>query len=371
MASPGVPSSGLRLVGDGLPVGTGSAAYDVPAARPSLGATLKDVPRWLLAFTLARWVFVHVFVICAAIGMLAPQAEGRALRTALAHDATAGARADATGGGCALVGDAVRVAEDAQAAAGLEVAFVGELPAIGFVRGDGEAVAMQLDPQTLAAKGEVRRRPKSTAHRATPVDMDGALDVATDAAPATDRRLVPRADGYLSVTRKKEGLTLAVLSGAGAAVGTPSKIARAATQLGTPTLAVVGDAALVAWAERSGDAPWSIQLTRWDPAQGAPAPAQVAADAISPSLVPVGEDRAMLVWADGPVTAHRVRAQLFDKKGARLGAPAAVSPEGMNAGAPRALVGKQGRGVAAYFAVTQAGMDVWAARVACASRGGS
>jgi hypothetical protein len=197
-----------------------------------------------------------------------------------------------------------------------------------------------------------------------PVDLDGTLDVATDFAP--DRRLVPLADGYLSVTKKKEGLTLAVLGANGNMLGREAKVARGFAQIGTPTLASVGDAALVAWAERSADGPWNVELLRWQPGQNPNAPISVASDAISPSLVPAGSDRALLVWSDGPVSAHRVRAQLFDHGGAALGTPATLSTHGVNAGAPRAAVSRQGQGFVAYFVASPGTIEVWAARMSCA-----
>jgi hypothetical protein len=43
----------------------------------------------------------------------------------------------------------------------------------------------------------------------------------------------------------------------------------------------------------------------------------------------------------------------------------------MNAGAPKGLLNRQGRGIVAFFVATDAKMDVWAGRVSCAARGGS
>lgn len=367
LVSPVMPQSGLRRVpSEGVACGSGSARIQAPT---SLAARLGEVPRLLLALSMARWVFVHVFVVCVLVGMLVPDGEARTLRMPIAHDSTGAARAEAVNG-CVMLGEPKRVAEGAQAAGGLEAVFVADQPALGFVRADGEVAAVLLDGQTLAVRASAHQRPKSPALRATPVDVDGALNVIADNASPIDRRLVPRGDGYLAAQRKKDGISLAVLSSSGSVVGSAQKIARDG-QLGTPSIANVGDSALVAWAERSGDAPWTIRLAKWEPGRSAPVVASVATDAISPSLVPVGDDRAMLLWADGPVTSHRVRAQLFDRNGARAGAVLAISPEGTNAGAPKGLLNRQGRGIVAFFVATDAKMDVWAGRVSCAARGGN
>lgn len=345
----------------------GSIDVEIPSAEPGLVGALRGVPRWLLTIAIGRWVFVHVFVVCAMIGMLLPSSDapatGTFLRTNTSHDASGTPHA-ASAVGCTLIGEPKRVAVDAQAAAGVEVGFVGEDPALAFLRNDGEAVALSLEASTLAPKANAHRASKAGTKRAMPVDVDGTLDVAIDSAP--DRKLVPQADGYLSVSKKKDGLALAVLGSNGNTLGVPAKVARGAAQLGTPTLASVGDAALVAWAERAGDGPWQLQLLQWKPGQAPGAPVAVASDAISPGLVPAGSDRALLVWSDGPVSAHRVRAQLFDHGGAALGVPATLSPEGVNAGAPRAVVSRQGQGFVSYFVASGETIEVWAARMSCA-----
>jgi hypothetical protein len=86
---------------------------------------------------------------------------------------------------------------------------------------------------------------------------------------------------------------------------------------------------------------------------------------MSPSLTPLGAGRVLLVWTEGPVSGHAVRAQTMGPDGSKIGDPLTISAEGVNAGQAQAAVLPDGRGVVAYLAAKAGAYEVVATPIAC------
>src|SRR5262249_34412649 len=87
--------------------------------------------------------------------------------------------------------------------------------------------------------------------------------------------------------------------------------------VGSPTLAPAGAAGSAAWADRgSATDPWGLRWTKLVPGEPtrdatvfhAPA-GGLGEHVMSPWLAKVSNDRVLLVWTEGPVSRHQVRAQ--------------------------------------------------------------
>jgi hypothetical protein len=174
---------------------------------------------------------------------------------------------------------------------------------------------------------------------------------------------VGAATGYRSLSPKGE---LARIEGLGATIGSPA-------------IAISDSVAIAAWADHaSADEPWRLRWVRFKAGEapgetkdftppGSTGGAQAGAQAMSPALSPVPEGRFLLVWTEGPMSRHRVRALTLSSDGAPVGAPIEVSGDGVNAGQGQAAIAASDKGVVAYLAGTDAGFQVVARPIACSS----
>lgn len=328
---------------------------------------------------------------------------------------------------CELAGDAKTVAPRAVIASAVEAAAGGGVLAFGFAAAPRDAVAVSVDPTTLAPTATVHAKPVGgDARRVTPMPSAGKVTALADADRKGDKlggRRVTIAtgtaidlgvadgaivwashgkdagtklfsldgDGPVEALRATslgdaKGLALAFRRGnaiyVGAAKGDAlepagglAKIAGLG-QVGSPTIAVSGEQIFVAWADRAGpDDEWRVRWAKlkigdaaadgetFTPPAGGPGGA-----AMSPSLAALGGGRALLAWTEGPVASHQVRAITLDADGKPTGAALAISSAGVNAGQPAAAVGADGRGAVAYIALKGKATTVQATPVRCAAR---
>jgi hypothetical protein len=143
--------------------------------------------------------------------------------------------------------------------------------------------------------------------------------------------------------------------------------------VGAPALAESDDSVLVAWADRAATSDtWTVRWLRWKPgempqeAQSFALPAGgLGEQAMSPGLASTSGGRFLLVWTEGPVSSHQVRAQTISSSGAALGAPLTISVEGVNAGQGQAAVGADGHGVVVFLASNGTGFEVVASPIEC------
>ncbi|WP_394844046.1 GYF domain-containing protein [Pendulispora brunnea] len=150
-------------------------------------------------------------------------------------------------------------------------------------------------------------------------------------------------------------------------------------QVGSPSIAASGDTVLVLWADRANaDEPWSLRYQRWQ-ATGTSASDRAAEAAktfnvpagglgapfMSPGVTSLGQGRFLVVWTEGPVSSHQVRAQTLDADGALQGSAFTVSSEGANAGQGQATVLPDGRGAVAYLVAGGKGFELMATSVSC------
>jgi hypothetical protein len=75
--------------------------------------------------------------------------------------------------------------------------------------------------------------------------------------------------------------------------------------------------------------------------------------------------RFLIVWTEGPPSAHQVRALTVSSAGAALGAPLLVSGDGMNAGQGQAAVNANGQGVIAFLESRGQRFEIAATPIAC------
>jgi hypothetical protein len=298
--------------------------------------------------------------------------------------------------------------------------------ALGFASGPKEAQVVEVDPASGAVTRGARLRAQTAVRHVVPVFTGGKVTPAIDFEKKDDkvggRRAVAgdasidvgAVDGSLAVVArgKDDGTKLWSLEGSGdvdaartipvefegakgyaiafrrgsavwlgVAAGDPlvpkgplHKLASLGTQVGAPTLAALGSALLVAWADRAAASdPWSVRLAHWSVGDGEPAvstyavpPGGLGSNAMSPGLAAVGADRFLLAWTEGPVSGHQVRAQTLSRTGAPVGEALTVSPTGLNAGQPQPSVLADGRGVVAFVAAKGRNYDVMASPVTCA-----
>jgi hypothetical protein len=153
----------------------------------------------------------------------------------------------------------------------------------------------------------------------------------------------------------------------------PLRLSESGKIVGSPALAVVGSDLVVAWAERAKGGPWGIRWLRWRPGLTAPVAHTLALpsgglgeQAMSPSVAPIDRDRFLMVWTEGPVAAHQVRAQALRMDGSAIGAPLELSMSGVYAGQGNAVLLPDGRGAIAYLAASGAGQfDLVAVPIGC------
>ena len=197
-----------------------------------------------------------------------------------------------------------------------------------------------------------------------PLDGDAAIEAvrATPLDPA-NRDITNDAASWAITFRRGTSIYAGVVTGGKTlnAKGPLVKIDGLGPQVGSPTVAANGNAVLVAWADRaSADAPWGLRWMRFAPgdASGDPRlftpPAGGLGDAaMSPTIAAAGLNRFVLAWTEGPVANHQVRAQTLSASGDAIGAPIAISGDGVNAGQAQMAILPDGRGVVAYLAARE------------------
>jgi hypothetical protein len=326
---------------------------------------------------------------------------------------------------CAVAGSPHVVAPNAMLPVGVEVARVGEGIAVGFAPGPNEGMAVRLDGSSLAASDSVRVHSDDPAKRAVPiknaknelslvVDSDapgdpiqGRRTVATDppvqlgvanghvvwsampgptsgelwpvdggAVEALRGAVDPSGQHGIAVAFRQSGtIVLGAATGAAplAARGELARIRGLGPAVGSPAVAMNGEVVFVAWADRvSSDDPWELRWVRFrsgeapgTPSLFSPPPGGPGEQVMSPGLTALSGGRFLLVWTEGPASAHQVRALTLSSEGAALGAPFVVSGDGMNAGQGQAAVSANGQGIIAFLESRGQRFEIAAAPIAC------
>ncbi|WP_394827378.1 hypothetical protein [Pendulispora albinea] len=194
--------------------------------------------------------------------------------------------------------------------------------------------------------------------------------------------LEPAESGYAIAFRRGGAIWTGVLARASGdkgylARGELLEIRGLGSQVGSPSIAVSGHAQMIVWADRaSSDEAWSLRYRRMDTNLGqVPEPAKIfevpsgglGAPYMSPAVTSLGGGRFLVVWTEGPVSGHQVRAQTIGADGRPQGAPLTISAEGANAGQGQAAVLADGRGAVAYLVGTNGGFELVATSVVCPS----
>lgn len=324
------------------------------------------------------------------------------------------------GGACAMAGGPHVVAPKAFVPSGVEATVAGQKLVLGFATGPKDGLAVQLDPDTLSASATARAHSHDPIRRALPV-LGSRLSAVLDAdrkgealqgartIPGDPPFLVGASDGQLSWTTRSadtpnmiwplqgdgpvEALRGVVLGDRGYAIafrqgaaiflgalhadktpdGVLSKVPGLGPQVGSPALAATSDGVLVAWADRvAAEDSWGLRWLTWKPgdAPGDPRPFTIppgglGEQAMSPGVAALHDGRFLLVWTEGPVSSHQVRAETLSPLGAPVGAPITISAEGVNAGQGQAAVTEGGQGAVVFLASNGTGFEVVATPVTC------
>jgi hypothetical protein len=323
-----------------------------------------------------------------------------------------------SGVACTVGGVPHVIAPKASVPSGVEAVSEGGKVALGFAAGPKEGMVVELEPLTMSVSSVARVHSHETIRRVTPLvvgklgalaDTDrksdrlqGARAVSAEppfvvgasegqlawAAHASDTpkmlwplrddgaiealRVIRVGHGYALAFRQSGAIWLGAMHVDKSPDGLLSKVDSLGPAVGAPTLAASGDVVLVAWADRASSSdPWGIRWTRWTPGDAPSAPQSftlpeggLGEQAMSPALAGLGGGRFLLVWTEGPVSSHQVRAQTLAPSGSPVGAPLVVSAEGVNAGQGQVAVA-DGHGVAAFLASNGSGFEVVATPVTC------
>ncbi len=327
-------------------------------------------------------------------------------------------------GSCTTAGEPKKIAPRAQIISGIEAHALGGELVLGFASSAREAVVTSLDPVSLSPTATTRAKATGgDVRRVTPtlssgklgaiVDVDrkndvlatrrvagsaGAVDVGyadgaiawaphgrdsiaklfslEGSAPVEALRAVALPDGKgVAVTfRRGNSINVGIATGDGVLepAGEMSRI-DGQGQVGSPAIAVSGDHAIVAWADRAGaEDDWGIRWTKIrigsstsDATPFTIPDGGLGGQAMSPAIASLGGGRFLLAWTEGPVSNHQVRALTFDADGSPSGSPLTISADGVNAGQPAAVVGPDGRGLVAYLAAKGKSLEVHATPVSC------
>jgi hypothetical protein len=187
------------------------------------------------------------------------------------------------------------------------------------------------------------------------------------------------ARGYVIALRRGASIWLGAIGAddAHARIGSLVELRRGSGLLGAPALARAKDRVLVAVASTDAADRWSVYTASWTPGEGAPPlvrfepPAGgLGAHVMSPSLASAPGDRVLLVWTEGPVARHQIRAQLLDASSVPAGDALLVSDGTANAGQAAIALTRTGDGVIAFLSgrasSPAASYAVLAAPVRCA-----
>jgi hypothetical protein len=329
--------------------------------------------------------------------------------------------------GCTVAGAPHVVAPSAVVATGIEVRAFGDDIALGFAPSDHEAMLVRLNPLSLSAAESTVVRSQLPVRRVTPIPgkkgrLGLAIDVDRKGDPLHGRRTLPLdppvqvgvADGQLAWAPWERGVQgkLWPLDGEGAVEalrgarsesnlamvaiafrragsvwfgtaersttltpkGDLSRVVGLGPTVGAPAVAINDGIVIMAWADRpSSDRPWRLRWTRSKAGEPSveestfePPPGGKGGEAMSPGLAVLPGGRFLLVWSEGPTSAHEVRALTLSAEGLPLGAPLAVSGDGVNAGQGQVAVTESGRGVVAFLESRANGFRVAATPIACA-----
>lgn len=375
-------------------------ARAIPLARWRQRGTLVAAAG--IAATFAAFA-ANVVVIAYLADALAPPVPSAIALVSVAARAGANAPRSAPPRACEIVGEPRTVAR-ALVAGGVEATSADGRFAIGVTTSSQEGRAIELDATTLATLGTARIVAARQLKRVVPllpprdvVDVAGDADdrsrtladpkkVAITIAPLRIWKLAGQVDavraapltsmnGYAVALRRGDAIWLGATGGDDAE--TPyaplARVSDAGHRVGAPSVAVSGDAVVVAWAERAPDSPWKVRWARWRPGMAPETPHDLSLapggsgeQAMSPSVVGLGDGRVLLAWTEGPSSDHQVRAQVIGADDAPSGSAFGVSTPGTFAGQPTIALGGDGRGVVAFFASRGGDLDVVATRVRCA-----
>jgi hypothetical protein len=317
---------------------------------------------------------------------------------------------------CAVTGASHVVSPRADLHVGVEARAAGDGVALAFAPSKKDALAVSLDPATLASSGSSHTRTAASIRRLTPiVTTGGAVSAVVDTdrkgdrvsgrryiageAPVdvgvTDSSIVASAHGShdtSSLWAVEDSTPLDALRGVSFTLGgkhayaiafrragavyagvfsgdtmftTAGALARfdgLGTKVGSPTVAVSNESVLVAWADRAANGdPWSIRVAHFHAGDAAPgaqtfvAPSGgLGANIMSPRASGLPGGRFLFVWAEGPLAATQVRAATLDGVGSLLGAAMTVSADGVNSGAGDSAVMADGRGIVSFLSASAA-----------------
>jgi hypothetical protein len=144
--------------------------------------------------------------------------------------------------------------------------------------------------------------------------------------------------------------------------------------VGSPAIALSRNVVLVAWADHpsSQSDSWLLRWVRFSKGQVPGPPGSFSlpvggkgVQAISPGLAVLPGRRFLLVWTEGPLAGHEVRAVTVTEEGDLLGSAFNASNANTNAGQAQAAVTGAGRGVVAFLEATSTGFQVVAAPIVC------
>jgi hypothetical protein len=356
-------------------------------------------------------------------------ASGTQARSATPTAATAGSRSRAgTVAPCTLGGGQHIVAPNALVASGVEVMATGGGVALGMATSEKEGLVVSLDPTSLSATATSKVRGTDTIRRVTPLmggrGLTGVADVDKKGDRIEGRRVVAadppfdigglggqfvagphgsnaavnlwplEGDGTVEAARgvragegAEQRFALAFRRGSSIWVGAASgerasdpkgalsRIEGLGDRVGSPALAVAGDTVFAAWADRASEsAPWGLRyvIYKLGEAPGTPAAFTVPAggkgeQAMSPGVAALPSGGFLLVWTEGPMSEHDVRAQTLGADGSPVGSPLLISTEGTNAGQGQVAVMPDGRGVVAFLVANGRTGEVVAVPVTCPS----
>jgi hypothetical protein len=329
-------------------------------------------------------------------------------------------------GPCAVGGGPKSIAPHVLVPSGVEVVAAGNTIAAGFVTGPKDGQVVVIDPSTLALGATARVHGPEPLRRVMPLLSDGkppqasgdadrksdrisgrraasgapAIDVGVAdgnlvwAPHGTDKvatlwelpgeggaealRAVPLdgAKGTAIAFRRSGAIWTGIAISDGKALtakGDLTGVAGLGPQVGSPAITASGDYVLVVWADRaSATDPWGLRWQRTkvgdapEPARAFNPPAGgLGAPFMSPGVTSLGGGRFLVVWTEGAVSSHQVRAQTIDAKGAFVGDALLVSADGANAGQGQGAIGTDGRGVVAYLASSGKNFEVVATPITC------
>jgi hypothetical protein len=277
----------------------------------------------------------------------------------------------------------------------------GNSVALGFAATEHEAIAMQLDPDSLATKASANATSSAPIRRVLPVHaVNGALGVAVDADaqddPVRGRRTLPlepplqagalgtqivwtvpggppvgklwsfdqsledldalraaseaSAWGTTTAITFRRGIAIWVGAMSGskelAPTGPLAYTERAGTTVGSPAVAVDDGVVMVAWAERpSSDDPWGLRIVRMkagdalsEPVTFPAPPGGPGGHVMSPGLAALPGRRFLLVWTEGPTSQQRVRGVTLTRWGQPVGKALEISNEAVHSGQGDAAV---------------------------------